>query len=232
MHWTTKDEDSTEVATRALDPGATGADSDPVLGDAIEQLRCLLDEARRRGLEDGDTASLATADTAGRPSVRTVTIADVDAAGPMFFVDARSGKGQQLADNPRAALCFFWPGLRYQVSIEGTVAPIASTRADHLWARRGRDQQLAAWIGDMEPEIGGGSGNGGRRLEIGYDFAWQRVARPESWHCLVLQPDMFRFWSVGWRNPRPLKEYCRHEDGTWRKNASSPLLAVRTGVGE
>lgn len=223
MHWTTQDEESTEVATRAGDPGAAGADSDPVLGDAIEQLCCLLDEARRRRLEGGDTASLATADVAGRPSVRTVTIAKVDAVGPVFFVDARSGKGRQLTDNPRAALCFFWPGLHYQVNIEGTVTPMEASRADRLWARRGRDQQLAAWVRDMGPDTAGVPGDDGRRLRIGHDFAWQRVARPESWHCLVLQPEMIRFWPVVWRNPRPIKEYRRGEDGTWSKNASSPL---------
>ena len=219
MHWTTQDEESTEVATRARDPGVAGADSDPVFGDAIEQLRCLLDEARRRGLEGGDTASLATADVAGRPSVRTVTIAKVDAVGPVFFVDARSGKGRQLTDNPRAALCFFWPGLHYQVNIEGTVTPMEPTRADRLWARRGRDQQLAAWVRDMGPDTGGVPGNDGRRFRIGHEFAWQRVARPESWHCLVLQPDLLRFWSVRWRNPRPRVEYARHREGAWRKRS-------------
>jgi pyridoxamine 5'-phosphate oxidase len=219
MHWTTKDQDSTEAPTRARDPGAAGADPDPVFVDAIERLRCLLDEARRRGLEGGDTASLATADADGRPSVRTVTVPEVDAAGPVFFVDARSGKGQQLADNPRAALCFFWPGLRYQVSIEGAVVALDAARADHLWARRGRDQQLAAWIRDMEPDTAGESGNGGRRLRIGHDFAWQRVARPESWRCLVLRPELLRFWPVGWRNPRPRVEYARHREGAWRKRS-------------
>ena len=36
-------------------------------------------------------------------------------AGFMFFTNYDSRKGRELAENPRAALVFFWPGLERQV---------------------------------------------------------------------------------------------------------------------
>lgn len=228
MFSTTKVEESIEAAVhahgeQASDTGAA-ANADPVMGMAMERLRWLFDEARRRGLNGGDTASLATVDAAARPSVRTVTIAEIQSAGPVFFINTHSGKGQQLANNPQAALCFFWPGLRSQVNIEGTVVSLEAARADRMWAHRGRDQQLAAWIREVAPETAGESGMiGGRMPHVRTRFAWRRVSRPDSWHCLMLNPVSLRFWAGGWHNPRSLDVYRQSQDGNWWKDSSLPL---------
>ena len=63
--------------------------------------------------------ALATADATGAPSVRIVLLKSADAGGFVFFTNYESRKGRELAENTRAALCFYWPSLGAQVRVEG-----------------------------------------------------------------------------------------------------------------
>src|SRR4029078_10864459 len=65
--------------------------------------------------------TLATADKHGRPSARIVLLKGVDERGFIFFTNYESRKGRELAENPEAALVFFWPLLDRQVRVEGRV---------------------------------------------------------------------------------------------------------------
>ena len=72
--------------------------------------------------------TLATVDKDGKPSTRTVLLKGVDERGFIFFTNYDSRKGRELAENPNAALTFFWPDLERQVCVAGTVDKIAARR--------------------------------------------------------------------------------------------------------
>ena len=79
--------------------------------------------------------TLATADAAGRVSCRVLICRDVDEAGRWYFEsNAASGKGRDLAANPRAAASFYWPQRGRQIRIAGTAASAgaAASAADFL----------------------------------------------------------------------------------------------------
>ncbi len=61
--------------------------------------------------------ALATADKKGRPSVRQVLLKGSDKQGFYFFTNYESRKGVQLAQNPHAALCFFWDKTHKQIRV-------------------------------------------------------------------------------------------------------------------
>ena len=61
-------------------------------------------------------ARLATADADGLPNVRMVLLKGVD-TGFVFYSNAQSGKGGELAANARAALNFHWKSLRKAVRL-------------------------------------------------------------------------------------------------------------------
>ena len=191
--------------------------------EAIEQLRGLLEEARRRGLTEPTAATLATADTAARPSVRTVTVAAIEDTGPRFFVHRDSGKGQQLAANPRAGLCFFWPDLHCQAIVEGETRPAADDAADRLWARRPNDARLAAWLADAG-ELDGAAQELDERLRAARRaFDGEPVPRPAAWQLIDLHPDVIQFWRPGWRHLQARRRYVRDADGDWRLERVAPL---------
>src|ERR1700746_2198655 len=92
-----------------------------------------------------EAMALATADGAGRPSVRMVLLKGHGPDGFVFFTNEESAKGDQLREDPLAGLLFHWKSLRRQVRIEGKVARVSDGEADAYFATRARDSQLGAW---------------------------------------------------------------------------------------
>ena len=112
--------------------------------DPIELYLRVAERARSEGI-DTTPAALATADRAGRPSVRVVLLRQVDACGFVFFTNYESRKALDLTENPRGALCQHWPTLEEQVRVEGSVERIDAAESDQYFAGRPRDSQLGAW---------------------------------------------------------------------------------------
>ena len=65
--------------------------------------------------------TLATCTPDGRPQPGSSCSRSLDDRGLAFFTNYDSRKGRELANNPRAALVFFWPAVERQVRVEGTV---------------------------------------------------------------------------------------------------------------
>ncbi|MDZ7829658.1 MAG: pyridoxal 5'-phosphate synthase [Halofilum sp. (in: g-proteobacteria)] len=189
--------------------------ADSAYQEAIGRLRDMIDEARARGLEEPSAASLATTDLRGQPSIRMISVVDIDDAGPLFFVDVRSGKGKQLVDNPGAALCFYWPQLQQQIVIEGHAQAASRAVSDRLWATRPREAQLAAWVGEVAPNTDTPSAGEALR-DVRARFASQPVPRPPHWQAMHLFPSVMQFWKPGWRNLHWRERYVRTDRSHWR----------------
>jgi pyridoxamine 5'-phosphate oxidase len=61
--------------------------------------------------------TLATASSDGLPSARVVLLKEFNNKGFVFYTNYNSFKAQQLAENPRGCLVFFWKELERQVRI-------------------------------------------------------------------------------------------------------------------
>jgi pyridoxamine 5'-phosphate oxidase len=53
-------------------------------------------------------------------------------------------RGRQIAQNPRAALAFYWPRPGRQVRIDGSVERMTARGADEYWVTRPLDSRLSA----------------------------------------------------------------------------------------
>ena len=93
-----------------------GLDPDP-----IRQFAAWFAEAEAAGVPEPNAMTLATATRDGRPSARIVLLKGCDERGFVFYTNYESQKGRELAENPLAALTFYWPGLERQVRITGDV---------------------------------------------------------------------------------------------------------------
>ncbi|MGA2869021.1 MAG: pyridoxal 5'-phosphate synthase, partial [Verrucomicrobiota bacterium] len=93
---------------------------------------------------DINAMTLATADKNGRPSTRTVLLKSVDERGFIFFTNYDSRKGCELAENPQAALTFFWPDLERQVCVAGTVTKLPAAESEKYFKSRPRGSQIGA----------------------------------------------------------------------------------------
>src|SRR5699024_295202 len=134
--------------------------------------------------------TLATADGRGRPSARTVLLKGFDDSGFRFYTNYDSRKGQQLADNPYAALVMWWDRLERQVRIEGRVDKLSAAQSDAYFASRPEGSRIGAHASPQSRVIAGRG-----ELEQRFDEAHGRfdqvdVPRPDNWGGYVLIPDM------------------------------------------
>ena len=59
------------------------------------------------------------------PSVRMVLLKDFNKDGFVFYTNLNSQKGNELKENPYAAMCFHWKSLLRQIRINGKVSLVS-----------------------------------------------------------------------------------------------------------
>lgn len=91
----------------------------------VAQFKTWLCDAYSSGLATPNAMTLATVGADGQPSARIVLLDHAGHQGFTFFSNYRSGKGRELAENPRAALVFHWPEIGRQVRVTGVVEKTA-----------------------------------------------------------------------------------------------------------
>ena len=152
-------------------------------------------EARTAEINDPEAMALATADAAGQPSVRMVLLKGHGPEGFVFYTNEQSAKGDQLSENPRAALLFHWKSLRRQVRIEGSVEDVAPAEADRYFATRARDSQLGAWASNQSSPLDSRATFERRFEEVKQQFEGQDIPRPRHWGGYLVIPERVEFWS-------------------------------------
>jgi pyridoxamine 5'-phosphate oxidase len=162
--------------------------------DPLALFRDLLERAAAAEGTSDVPMALATADVTGAPSVRMVLLKGVDARGFAFFTNYGSQKARELDDNPRAALCFFWPSLVTQARAQGRVERLDAGESDAYFATRPRDSQIAAWASRQSAPIGSREELVARYEQAAARFAGCPVPRPAFWGGYRLDPDRIEFW--------------------------------------
>ena len=189
--------------------------------EALQRFQQMLGEAAKENNLDPTAMTVATADALGRPSVRTVLLKDYGEQGFVFFTNNLSRKGQDLAINPHAALCFYWHPLHQQITIEGKVEPITSEQDDTYWATRPRESQLSAWASKQSAILDSRTTLETRLEEYKKLYRNKHVPRPTYWSGYRILPDRMEFWQSGWH--RLHERICYHrEDGQWHKSLLYP----------
>ncbi|PYE56203.1 pyridoxamine 5'-phosphate oxidase [Deinococcus yavapaiensis] len=190
-------------------------------GDPVEQFRAWLDEALASDLPEPYATTVATASASGRPSARTVLLRGFDARGFVFYTNYTSRKGQDLAENPQAALLFYWPGLERQVRVEGRVEQVSSEESDAYWRSRPRDSQIGAHAsGRQSHPIADRDALEARFEELRTQFV-QDVSRPGHWGGYRVVPDTFEFWQGRPSRVHDRFQYTRQAEG-WKIERLTP----------
>jgi pyridoxamine 5'-phosphate oxidase len=165
-------------------------DLDP---DPLVQLRGWLAEAREAGVELPEAMTLATATREGHPSARMVLLKDAGADGLTFYSGYESRKGNDLAENPRAALVLYWHSFGRQVRVEGSVARIPPEQSDEYFRSRLLGSRLSAAVSHQSEVVAS-------REELEHAAAelerrrGDDVERPETWGGYRLVPELWEFW--------------------------------------
>ncbi len=170
--------------------------TDGVYREAVERVRDALERAGKTDLIEPAAAVLATTGADGWPSARTVLLKGLDESGAVFYTNRQSRKARQLAENPRAALCFFWQPLGEQVEIRGVVAPVSDGEADRYWASRPRLSQIGGWASRQSEPLAVREQLDSRVAEVEAAFP-NEVPRPAHWSGYRIIPYSVELWKAG-----------------------------------
>jgi len=162
----------------------------------IEVFLQWLNEAEATEPNDPNAMALATATPLGAPSVRMVLLKRIDQLGFCFFTNSESQKGEQLAANPSAALCFHWKSLRRQVRIEGQVTELPPLEVDAYFHSRSRRSQLGAAVSRQSRPLPSREDLVEEVKRFGDRYPGE-VPRPDSWRGYCVAPQRIEFWIDG-----------------------------------
>jgi pyridoxamine 5'-phosphate oxidase len=186
--------------------------------DPLAVFRDWFEEARGAG-EVPEAMTLATADAEGRPSARMVLLKGADEHGFTFFTGYESRKGRELAENPRAALVFYWRALGRQVRVEGPVRRLPVEESDAYWQTRPVRSRAAAAASRQSEPIGS-------RDELEAEFERQLALgeppRPERWGGYVLEPEAIELWRHRDDRLHERVRFTRAREGGWHEELLQP----------
>jgi pyridoxamine 5'-phosphate oxidase len=190
-------------------------------GEPFEQFDAWLKEAGAREPDDPNAMALATADEAGRPSLRMVLLKGVDDRGFVFYTNLGSRKGRQLQASPFAALTFHWKSLHRQVRVEGAVVAVTGEEADAYFASRHRSSQIGAWASRQSQPLSARLELERRVAEFTAKFGFGKVPRPEWWSGFRVLPARIEFWQQGAFRLHERTLYIRQGEG-WQTQRLFP----------
>lgn len=182
-------------------------------GDPIEQFRRWFDTAVAEELPLANACSLATASASGRPSNRMVLLKDYDRQGFVFFTNYESHKGRDLADNPRAAMLFWWIPLERQVRITGTCERTSPEISDAYFAGRPRASNLSALVSQQSEVVSDRARLEREASELEARLGEGPLERPEYWGGFRLVPEELEFWQGRQDRLHDRLRYRRAQDG-------------------
>ena len=148
---------------------------------------------------DPNAMTLATLSDDG-PTARIVLLKSVDDAargadrGFVFFTNAESRKGRDIARDPRVCLLFHWKTVRLQIRIEGAAALVSDAESDAYFASRGLVSRIGAAASDQSRPLPDRATLLARVAAVQAAHGSDGPPRPRHWAGYRVTPQLIEFW--------------------------------------
>lgn len=166
--------------------------------------------------------TLATASKEGIPSARMVLLKGVDERGFVFYTNDESQKGQELAENPHAALVLYWKELDRQVRITGEVSKVSRQNSEAYFQSRPIGSQLGAWASNQSQVIPNREMLESKLASVTAQYQDQEIPLPPYWGGYRVAPKTIEFWQSGPYRLHNRFRYTRQDDDNWQIERLAP----------
>jgi len=190
--------------------------------DPIKQFNTWWQDALEAKIAEVNAMTLATASSDGMPSARTVLLKGFSEKGFVFFTNYNSYKGQQIAENPKACLVFFWRELERQVRITGLIEKTSAEENDSYFQSRPKASQVSAIASPQSQVIENRQWLDDRYKKLLEQLDQTHIQRPEHWGGFVVKPVIIEFWQGRPGRLHDRIQYTIFEDGSWKIERLAP----------
>lgn len=179
-------------------------------------------EATNAGIDEINAMTLATASADGLPSARIVLLKGYDENGFVFFTNYNSFKAQQIEENPKAALLFFWKEVERQVRITGIIEKTTAAESDTYYNSRPEGSRIGAWASPQSHVIESRAWLERREQDYQKEFDGKRIVRPNHWGGYRVRPVCIEFWQGRPSRLHDRIQYTLQENGEWKIERLAP----------
>lgn len=193
-----------------------------LLANPIEQARVWLDDAVAQQPHLPNAMVLATTDTNGQPSVRTVLLKGIQNDGFTFFTDYQSRKGTELEANSRVSFVMHWPGLDRQLIVIGTAEKLSAEASRDYFASRPYASQLSAAAAHQSQPVELEELIQQRNALATQHPEGTAVPMPSRWGGYLIRPHEMQFWHGRPSRLHDRFRYIKQTDNSWLRERLAP----------
>jgi pyridoxamine 5'-phosphate oxidase len=188
----------------------------------FEQFQVWFNDALGGKILEPNAMTLATCDH-NKPSARIVLLKGVDARGFVFFTNYQSRKGNDIENNPHAALLFFWDALERQIRIEGVVERIDRENTEIYFKSRPKDSRIGALASPQSTVIENREVLEQKMNALKEQYSNNdEIPVPPYWGGYRLVPHYFEFWQGRRSRLHDRIVYEKQTDANWTTYRLAP----------
>ena len=189
---------------------------------ALAQFETWWNEAVKSEISEPNAMTLATASADGVPTARIVLLKGFDERGFVFFTNYNSLKGEQLAENPRASLVFFWKELERQVRVMGVIEKVSAADSDEYFNSRPEGSRIGAIVSPQSSVIESRDWLETKVASAAQQLTGTNIPRPDYWGGYRVRPAIIEFWQGRSNRLHDRLQYSLTEDGVWKIERLAP----------
>lgn len=190
--------------------GEQDVDKNPII-----QFQRWLSEAIDQTKGSFNAMTLSTIDKSGYPNSRIVLLKDITSEGFTFFTNYNSAKGNELLNNNKASLVFFWDELSRQVRVQGEVSKTSEIISDEYFINRPPESKLGAWASPQSSVLKNRTELEERLIATRQERGDNPDKRPAFWGGYILNPISIEFWQGRSNRLHDRIKYNKNKDGEW-----------------